>query len=70
MDVCVASMSWLLLIVLQWTNIGVYVSFSIIVLFRYMARSGPAESVGNFIFSLLKNLYTEHIYEPETDSQT
>ena len=35
-----------------------------------MARSGPAESVGNFIFSLLKNLYTEHIYEPETDSQT
>ena len=35
-----------------------------------MPRSGPAESLGNSIFSLLKNFYTEHIYEPETDSQT
>ena len=39
-------------------NIWVHVSFWIIVLSRYMLRSGIAASYGSFIFSFLRNLHT------------
>jgi len=39
-------------------NIGVHVSFWIMILFVYMLRSGTAESYGHSIFSFLRNLHT------------
>ena len=39
-------------------NIGMNVSFWIIVLSRYFSRSGIGEAYGNSIFSFLRNLHT------------
>ena len=50
-------MSWLLWIVLQWTQ-GVHVSFSRKVLSGYMPRSGIVRSYGSSVFSFPRNLQT------------
>ena len=42
-------------------NIGVYVSFSVLVSSGYMPRSGISESHGVFIPSFLMNLHTIHL---------
>ena len=54
MDIQVASMSWLLWLVLHKNAL----SFWIIVLPRYMPRTWSTGSYNNTIFSFFKNLYT------------
>ena len=43
---------------MRWMNIGVYVSFSIMVSSGYMPSSGVAGSYGSFIPSFLRNLHS------------
>ena len=56
MDIYMASISWLLWIRLLWCS-RVHTSFWVIVLSRYIPRSGTAGSYGNSI-SFLRNLHT------------
>ena len=50
MDILVVSMSWLFIVNSTVINIGACVSFQIIVLSRYMPRSGTVVLYGNSIF--------------------
>ena len=52
MDILVVFMSWQFIVNSIAMNIGVHVSFQIIVLSRYMPRSGTSVLYGNSIFFL------------------
>ena len=60
MDIYVASMS-LAIVNSAAMNVGVHVSFQIIVLSRYMPRSGIAGSYANSIFRFLSHPHTVFI---------
>ena len=53
--------SWLLWIILQWTDITVHLSFwiNVFIFFKYLSRSGTDESYGNSISNFLRNLHTD-----------
>ena len=54
---------WIVPPCLCFVNIGVYVSFWITALFKYMPRSGIAWSYSNSIFTFLRKLYYDfHSY--------
>ena len=58
MDILVVFMFWVIVNSAS-VNIGVLVSFWIIVFFRCMPRNGIAVSYNSSVFNVLRNLYTE-----------